>query len=197
MIQFLKQLKCRYAILIFLSVLLILRYTSSGIVFAKVKDSEFVLKNFLIYNYLYNSIVYLLKITVVSLIILGGTLLSGYKLKSRQIFKTVILANFVYFLRYIAVIIWAAFNWKTYNMESLQTFNSKTFLTFKLGDADHILAQFLKTFSLYDVIFIFALLLLTKLLNKIEWKQSTKIIFSSYVPAIIVYALFVVFLTEL
>ncbi|NOU61604.1 hypothetical protein [Marinifilum caeruleilacunae] len=197
MIQFLRQLKCRYALLIFLSILLILRYTSSGIVFAKVKDSEFILNNFLIYNYLYNTIVYLLKIAVVTLLILGGTLLSGYKLKSKQVLKTVILANFVYFFRYIAVITWASFNWSTYNMESLRTFNSKTFLTLKLGDADHILAQFLKSFSLYDIIFVFALLLLTTLLNDIKWKQSTKIIFSSYVPAIIVYALFVVFLTEL
>ncbi|WP_282126651.1 hypothetical protein [Marinifilum flexuosum] len=190
MIQFLKQLKCRYAILIFLSVLLILRYTSSGIVFAKVKDSEFILNDFLIYNYLYNTIGYLLKIAIVTLIILGGTLLSGCKLKLKQVLKTVILANFIYFLRYIIVIIWAAFNWKTYDMESLQTFNSKAFLTFKLGDANHILAQFLKAFSLYDLIFIFVLLLFTKMLNDIHWKQSTKIIFSSYVPAIVAYTLF-------
>ncbi len=194
--EFLQQLKSRYALLIYLAFLLILRYTSSGIIFAKVSDIEFIFKNFLIYNYAFNTISFLIKLSFISLIIIGGALLYGFKIKSKQIFKSVILASFIYFTKYIAVIIWALLNWQTYTSESLHTFNSKAFLEFKVGEMNSILSQFLKNFSFYDILFTLCLIIFIKLLNGIQWKQSTKIILSSYVPAIVVYALFMVILTE-
>ncbi len=195
--EFLQQLKSRYALLIYLAFLLIFRYTSSGIIFAKVGDSEFIFKNFLIYNYTFNTATFLIKLSFISLIIIGGALLYGFKIKSKQIFKSVILASFVYFIKYIAVLIWAIVNWQIYTSDSLRSFNSLAFLEFKVGEVNSILTQFLKNFSVYDILFTISLIFLIKLLNGIQWKQSTKIILSSYVPAIVVYALFMVFLTEL
>ena len=182
---FLQQLKSRYALLIYLAFLLILRYTSSGIILAKVDDTEFIFKNFLIYNYAFNTITFLLKLSFISLIIIGGALFYGFKIKSKQIFKTVILASFVYFIKYIIVLIWAIFNWQTYTSESLLAFNSKSFLKFKVGDTDSILSQFLIKFNFYDILFTLSLIFFIKLLSGIEWKQSTKIILSTYVPELL------------
>ena len=189
--EFLQQLKSSYALLIYLAFLLIFRYISNGIIFAKVGDTEFIFKNFLIYNYAFNTITFLLKLSFISLIIIGGALFYGFKIKSKQIFKTVILASFVYFIKYIAVLIWAMFNWQTYTNESLLAFNTKSFLEFKVGDTDSILSQFLKNFSFYDILFTLSLILFLKLLSGIQWKQSTKIILSTYVPAIVIYALLI------
>ena len=193
---FLQQLKSRYALLIYLAILLILRYTSSGIIFAKVGDTEFIFKNFLIYNYAFTTITFLLKLSFISLLIIGGALFYGIKIKSKDIFKTVILSSFVYFIRSITFLIWAMLNWQTYTSESLLAFNSKSFLKFKMGDTDSILTQFLKHFNFYDILFTFSLILFLKLLNGIQWKQSTKIILSTYVPAIVIYALLMILLTN-
>jgi hypothetical protein len=151
-------------------------------------DYEATFKNFFLHNYIIFATLAIIKITFTSFILLVGALIIGHKTKIKNYFKVTTLAYFIDFIRYFILEVWAFLNWDIYTEESLHAYNKIT--CGFLGNSDTIWGQFLKNFNAYDLLLIAALIVFLKIFSQINWKQSSRIIFSSYVPAVIVYALF-------
>jgi hypothetical protein len=109
-----KHFKVIQLIIIYLSLLLILNYVNNGIIFSKVEENEFIFQDFFIYNFIFNTILFFIKISFIGLIVLCSCLLFNIKASYKNIIKAIVLSNFVYFLRYFCVFIWSFLNWGTY-----------------------------------------------------------------------------------
>lgn len=194
--KILKQIKTWQILIIYLSILLVTGYINSAILHAPLKNKAFNFKDFIIYNYTINTIILLVKIATTSLILIAGTLLIGIRIKSSIVFKTVILAYIIPACRFIILPVWASFNWLQYSREDLMNSFTWKFTQF-IKPSSSILYSILEQFNLYDVIFIATLILLLKSLSDNTIKSCRNIVFYSYIPSIVVYALFMVFVTEL
>lgn len=194
--KILKQIKTWQALLIYLSILFVTNYINSAILHAPLKEKDFDFKNFLIYNFTINTIILLTKITVTSFILIAGTLFIGIKIKSTNIFKAVILAYIIPACRFIILSVWAGFNWLQYSREDLFNFFTWKFTQF-IKTNNSLLNSILEQFNLYDLALITALIFLLKLFTETSFKSCRNIVFSSYVPALIIYSLFVTLATTL
>jgi hypothetical protein len=192
--KILKQIKTWQALLIYLSILFVTIYINSAILHAPLKEKDFDFKNFLIIKFPINTIILLLKITITSFILIAGTLFIGIKIKSSNIFKAVILAYIIPACRFIILCIWAGFNWLQYSREDLFNFFTWKFTQF-FKPTSSSLHSILERFSLYDIVFIVVLILLLKLFSGNTLKVCRNIALSSYVPALIIYSLFITLLT--
>lgn len=90
--------KCKYLLLIYLTILFFVRYVDYFIIFNKVMDYEATFKNFFLHNYIIFAILAIIKITFTSFILLVGALIIGHKTKIKNYFKVTTLAYFIDFL---------------------------------------------------------------------------------------------------
>nr|WP_290639053.1 hypothetical protein [Labilibaculum sp.] len=186
----LKQIKPWHALIIYLSILLITNYINSAILHAPFKETDFNLKDFFIYNFVINTTILLVKIATTSFILIAGTLFIGIKIKSKNIFKAVILAYTIPACRFIILSVWASFNWLQYSREDLFNLFTWKFTQF-ITPSNSILHNILEQFNLYDLVFIIVLIFLLNIFSENSLKSCRNVVLSSYVPSLIIYSLFI------
>lgn len=186
----LKQIKLWQALIIYLSILLITNYINSAILHAPLKETDFNLKDFFIYNFVINTTILLLKIATTSFILIAGALFIGIKIKSTNIFKAVILAHIIPTCRFIILSVWASFNWLQYSREDLFNMFTWKFTEF-IKSSNSIFHNILEQFNLYDLAFIIVLIFLLNVFSENTLKSCRNVVLSSYVPALIIYSLFI------
>jgi len=192
----LKQIKTWQVLIIYLSIIFITSYINSAILHAPLKEKEFDFKNFFIYNITINILILLVKIATTGFILIAGTLFIGIKIKSKNVFKAVILAYIIPACRFIILSVWAGFNWLQYSREDLFNFFTWKFTQF-IKSSNSILHNILEQFNLYDLVFIVALILLLNFFSENTLKSCRNVVLSSYVPALIIYSLFISLITTI
>lgn len=192
----LKQIKTWQALIIYLSVLFLTNYINSSVLHAPLKEKEFEFNRFITNNFSVNAIISIIKITTTSLILIAGTLIIGVKIKSKDVFKAVVLAYLVPTFRFVILIIWASFNWLEYSREDLFNFFTWRF-TYFIEESESIYYSILDHLNLYDLIFVICLIFLLKAFSSCTFKVSRNIVLSSYVPALIIYSLFISMITTI
>jgi hypothetical protein len=153
-------------------------------------------KRWLWLNYVLIPIVYILKFALISFWILCGTIIFGFKTKFSSMFKIVVTAEFVWLLPTLLSIIWFSFFDKTYTFEDLQYFAPLSLLSlFDASQLDSWLIFPLKSLNLFEVIYILVLALGIKKIMKKDYDSALKFTLPVYGSALVVWILFVTFLS--
>ncbi|MCX8492307.1 MAG: hypothetical protein ORN54_14710 [Cyclobacteriaceae bacterium] len=147
-------------------------------------------------NYLIIPIIYLFKFFVLSMWILTGIILVGYKVSFRKVFHACILAEFVLLIPSVIGLFWFGFVKIDYTLVEVQQFHPFSLLS--LFDS-HELASWmtypLQSFSLFQLVYVFVLSYgLQGAINQ-NYRVSLAVVFPVYISGILIWLTFITFLT--
>ncbi len=147
-------------------------------------------------NYALLPLIYLIKFTLITFWVLCGTIILGIKGRFKSIFKVVIVAEFVWLIPSLLLIVWFGVIDTTYSFNDIQYFSPLSLLS--LFDATSIepwLLFPLKSLNLFEVIYILVLALGIKTIIKKDYDSALKFTLPVYGSALIVWILFITFLS--
>lgn len=146
--------------------------------------------------YLLIPLILLVKTVLVSMCIQIGLLINDLKLSFGKTIQLVLTSEFVFFLPQLIKIAWFLFFVKNYTIVEVQQFYPLSALN--IFDIDHLPAFMIYPFQTFNVFEILYWVLLAgglkQALNK-DLDNGIKIVFSGYIPALILWLLCVAFLT--
>lgn len=141
-------------------------------------------------------VVYFIKFFFAAGSILIGCLVAGHNLSFRKLFNVVVIAEFVFLLSTIIKVVWFGFINETYTLQELQNFAPLSLLSlFESSLVDPWLLYPLQLINVFEVVYCILLAAGLSLLLKQPLSKTTVIIFASYGLGIMVWAIFVVFLS--
>ncbi len=147
-------------------------------------------------NYVILTLMNLLKYGTITLAIYTLTILLGLKINYSNIFKVVILAEFIFLVPLVLKFIWFYFIQSNYTLEELQFFYPLSALNiFNIGEVSQLWIYPLQLLNLFEVVYWFILALGIHKLIKSDYEKSLKLVLSSYLPAMLLWVVFVMFLT--
>lgn len=147
-------------------------------------------------NYLVIPFVYLLKFTVVSLWIICGSILYNKNINFKSVFRIVILAEFVWLIPPVILILWFGIFETNYSYTDIQYFAPLSLLSlFEPASVESWLVYPLKSFNLFEVFYVLILGVGIKKITSKNYMSSLSFIAPVYSSALIVWVIFVTFLT--
>jgi len=147
-------------------------------------------------NYVALPIIYLIKFGLVSLWILCGTVLFGYKVSFKAIFHVVLVAEFVWLVPSFLSIIWFGFIDTDYSLVDIQYFQPLSLLNFFDGlSLDPWVVFPLRAFNVFEVIYALVLTLGMRKVIKQDWMDSVRFTIPVYGFGFITWIVFITFLT--
>lgn len=147
-------------------------------------------------NYVILPFIYLLKFTLISLWILSGIILFGYKTSFRKILLVVIASEFVWIIPSIISLIWFGLIDKNHTLIDIQYFQPLSLLSIFDGPSLESWLVFpLKSLNLFEIAYMIVLALgLRKLLKK-DFNSSLSFTVPVYGSGLITWIIFITFLT--
>ncbi|MCP9766785.1 hypothetical protein EGI22_02620 [Lacihabitans sp. LS3-19] len=147
-------------------------------------------------GYLFIPIIYLLKISLISLCLYTGILLSNVKtLSFSKIFSAVVLADILFLIPGVIKIFWFSFQ-PDYTLEDLQYFMPGSLLNlFNPKEIEPWLVYPLQSINIWEVAFWFALAYELKEYFQEDYTKSFSTVMVSYGSGFLIWVVFVVFLT--
>ncbi|WKV13455.1 hypothetical protein [Marivirga harenae] len=147
-------------------------------------------------NYALMPVIYLIKFSLITFWILCGTIIAGFKISFKSIFKVVLVAEFVWLLPSFILIIWFGLFETSYTFSDVQYFAPLSLLNlFDASQLDSWLIFPLKSLNLFEVIYLLALALGIKKIMKKDYDSALKFTLPVYGSALVVWILFVTFLS--
>jgi len=147
-------------------------------------------------NYALLPIIYLVKFSLITFWILCGTIIFGFKIKYKSIFKLVLVAEFVWLLPSLILIVWFGLIDTSYTFTDVQYFAPLSLLNlFDASQLDSWLIFPLKSLNLFEVIYLLVLALGIKKIIKKDYDSALKFTLPVYGSALVVWILFVTFLS--
>lgn len=147
-------------------------------------------------SYLLVAVINLIKYSLVTGVLYTGIFLSGLKASFGRVFKLVLVAEFVLLIPMIAKTLWFALANTGYSMDDLQFFSPLSLLSVvnpqQIDAIWHYPLQILNVFELgYWIVLGWGL----HLLIQKDFDSSLRIVLSSYLPALVLWIVLVMFLT--
>lgn len=138
----------------------------------------------------------LVKYSLIALVIQMGVYLWGGAARFGQIFKVVVISEFVFIIPLIIKLIFFYFFKINYSLQDVQSFYPLSFLNFFPGHSVSNLWLYpLQLLNVFEVVYWFVLAYgISKLLGR-NVDRSLKIVVSSYIPALVIWVVFLMFLT--
>ncbi|RUA28260.1 MAG: hypothetical protein DSY77_16205 [Bacteroidetes bacterium] len=147
-------------------------------------------------NYALLPVIYLLKFSLITFWVLCGTIIAGYKITFKSIFKVVLVTEFVWLLPSFTLIIWFGLIETSYTFNDVQYFAPLSLLNlFNASQLDPWLIFPLKSLNLFEVIYLLVLALGIKKIMKKDYDSALKFTLPVYGSALVVWILFVTFLS--
>lgn len=147
-------------------------------------------------SYLFLILISLLKFSAIALAIYTVTILFGIKVTFKNIFRIVILAEFIFLIPLFLKFAWFYFIQSNYTLEDLQFFYPLSLLNiFETGTVSQLWVYPLQLLNIFEVAYWFLLALGIKQLIQSDFDKSLKLVLSSYLPAMLIWVVFVMFLT--
>lgn len=142
-----------------------------------------------------NFLLNVLRIFVVAIIIYIGIYLWGYKSKFNDVIKITLLTQFIFFIPKLILMLWFSFN-ISYQLVDLQIFSPISVLNLLEFDYNEKIWIYpLQLLNVFELTYWIALAYgISKLINN-NFDKALKIVLRSYVPALVVWVVFVMFLT--
>lgn len=147
-------------------------------------------------GYLFIPIIYFIKLALITLCLYTGILLSNAKtLSFSKIFSAVALADILFLIPGVIKIFWFSFQ-PDYTLEDLQYFMPGSLLNlFNTKEIEPWLVYPLQSINIWEVAFWFALAYELKEYFEDDFTKSFGTVMASYGPGIVIWIVFVVFLT--
>lgn len=147
-------------------------------------------------SYIFIALLNLLKCSVIGLTIYTGTIIFGLKVKFKNVFRIVVLAEFIFLIPLVLKFVWFYFIQSDYTLDDLQFFYPLSILNiFEKGSISQFLVYPLQLLNLFEVAYWFLLAFGIHKLIKSDYEKSLKLVLSSYLPAMLLWVVFVMFLT--
>ncbi|WP_420577030.1 hypothetical protein [Ekhidna sp.] len=147
-------------------------------------------------NYAILPIIYLLKFTFISLWILSGIILFGYKTSFKKIFQVVLVAEFVWIVPSLLTIIWFGLIDTDYTLVDVQYFQPLSLMNFFDGELVESWLVFpLKALNLFEVAYMLVLAIgIKKVINR-DYNTSLGFVVPVYGLGLVTWIVFITFLS--
>ena len=147
-------------------------------------------------NYAILPIIYLLKFTIISLWLLCGIILFGYKTTFKKIFGVVLISEFIWILPSLISIIWFVLIDSEYTLSDLQYFQPLSLMNFFNGEqVETWLVLPLKSLNLFQVAYMLVLALgIRRLINR-DYNTSLSFVVPTYGLGLITWIVFITFIS--
>ena len=137
-----------------------------------------------------------IKYVTLSIIIQIGAILWGFKIAFNKALKVVIISEFVFILALIIKFLFFYLSGKNYSVEEVQLFYPLSFLNvLSVHSVAKIWLYPLQLLNIFEVAYWFILAYGISHLLKSNFDKTLRIILSSYLPALLIWVIFVMFLT--
>lgn len=147
-------------------------------------------------NYVTTPLIYVLKISMITFWILCGLIIFGFKISYKELFRVVLISEFIWLLPSTILIIWFGLIDTSYTFNDVQYFAPLSLLSlFDASQLDSWLIFPLKSLNLFEVIYILVLALGIKKIMKKDYDSALKFTLPVYGSALVVWILFVTFLS--
>lgn len=148
-------------------------------------------------SYVFTPIYVLFKVTIISSVIYIGVFLLRKNIESyNSIWRIVLNAEFIFLLVPVFKIIWFVFFRREYNLEDIQKFYPLSALNFfEYNRLDIWLIYPLQILNLFELVYIIYLAYQIGKITNTDADNGMTIMIYSYVPSIILWIVFVMFLT--
>ncbi len=147
-------------------------------------------------GYLFTPIVISIKIFIVSLILYTGTILSGLKVEFKNLFHVVLQAEFAFLFAVFVKFYWIYVFMSDVSLKTISFFQPLSIINFfSIGEIPKWLVYPMQLVNLFEIgYWLLLAYLLEKIIKKSFWK-SFEFVLSTYGIGLLIWAVFVVFLT--
>lgn len=141
------------------------------------------------------AVLLLLKCLCITIVIQAGLFFRNINISYSKVFKISILGEFVFLAPQLIKFLWFYFSKQTYTIDDLKTFFPLSALNIFDEKTLPLLWYYpLKTINIFEVIYWFVLGFLISNLIKRDFNASLNIVLSSYIPALVIWVSFIMFL---
>ena len=147
-------------------------------------------------NYAVLPIIYLLKFTFITLWLLCGIILFGYKTSFKNIFQVVLIAEFVWIIPSLLTIIWFGLIDTNYTLVDVQYFQPLSLMNFFDGELVESWLVFpLKALNLFEIAYMLVLAIgIKKVINR-DYNTSLGFVVPVYGLGLVTWIVFITFLS--
>ena len=139
---------------------------------------------------------YLIKLFLISLWILSATILLGYKNSFKEVFRIVIIAEFVWLIPSFITLIWFGFIDTDYGLVDVQCFKPLSLLNFfEASEIESWLIFPLQSLNLFEIAYMFVLAIGIKRILKKGYIEALNFTVPVYGTALVIWIVFVTFLS--
>jgi hypothetical protein len=156
------------------------------------------LKEFAWVSYLLTPIILLIKFSIISFILFIGVVLFNYqsKISLKAIFRLVIASEIIFVFAGFIKFFWFYFVAGNYDLKELSFFYPLSLLNlFKIGEVEKIWVYPFQTINLFQLGYILLVSFGLNKICKVNKNSSERIVIFSYVPALILWVVLIMFLT--
>ncbi|MDA9555152.1 hypothetical protein N9R54_02840 [Pelobium sp.] len=152
-------------------------------------------KQYSFFLYPISVVLEIIKYLVITFLVATGLLIFGYKIKFKRILKIVVISDLILIIPSVLKILWFNFYKTNYSLQDLQLFYPLSILNLLNTNISNIWIYPLQLLNVFEISYWIALAYgISKLINN-NFDKALKIVLSSYIPALVVWVVFVVFLT--
>ena len=147
-------------------------------------------------GYLTVPVIFLIKISLITVVLYTGTILSDIKVTFKKLFHVVLQAEFVFLFAFFIKIYWIYVFMSDVSVEKISFFQPLSILNFfSIGEIPKWFVYPLQLLNLFEIAYMLLLAdLLKKIIKRPFWK-SVEFVLSTYGVGLLIWAVFVVFLT--
>jgi hypothetical protein len=146
-------------------------------------------------NYIAIPIMYLIKFSIITLWVLSGSILFGYKNSFQEIFRVVIIAEFFWLVPSFIMLIWFGCIDTGYTLQDIQYFKPLSLLNFfNVSEIESWLIFPLQSLNLFEVVYMFVLAIGIKRILKKDYLEALNFTIPVYGTALMTWIVFITFL---
>ena len=146
--------------------------------------------------YLLTPVFYLFKFFVVAIVLSTGDFLFGYKIGFKKMFQIAMVAELVFLLPDLIKIVWFLFFEQAETIKQVGSFEFLSIYSlFKNDEIYNWLKYPFSVANVFELIYWLVLALGIKYVTGFNYDKSLKFILSTYVPVLIVWVMFIMFLS--
>ena len=141
-------------------------------------------------------LIFLIKFTLITLWILSATILFGYKNTFKEIFRVVIIAEFIWLIPSIITLIWFGLINTNYTLVDIQYFKPLSLLNlFDSQEVENWLIFPLQSLNLFEIAYMFVLAIGIKRILKKDYIEALNFTIPVYGSALVTWIVFITFLS--